>query len=182
MTHLLKKVFVFIMVIALIMGTDTQISTLRMYADEFDGDVIENPYAHLFMDENEQGKVTIDDVEEKEEPTKTKITITKNNIKKRLKTSVKSATKQKNKSRKAKIVLKKITNVKGVRYQIKYAANKKFKKSKVKVYKKVKITLKKLKPKKRYYIKARAYARNKAGRKIYGKWTKRKQIKVAKKK
>jgi len=86
------------------------------------------------------------------------------------------------KTKKAKVVLKKITKVKGVRYQIKYASNKKFKKAKVKTFKNNKITIKKLKVRRNYYIKARAYAKGSNGEKVYGKWTKRKMIKFRKKK
>lgn len=185
MRNLLKKTVAIFMAVTFMTCTVGGALDNVIYADEFDGDVSENPFAHLFQDDSKREPVIIDDEDEQKiENTNTapKEKAANKNLKKALKTSIRSATKQKKKARKARIVLKKIKKVKGVRYQIKYASNKKMKKPKVKTYKKVRITLKKLKPKKRYYVKARAYARNNSGRKIYGKWTKRRQIQVTKKK
>lgn len=97
-------------------------------------------------------------------------------VKKPAKTKIKSI---KNiKTKKIKLTWKKIKDVKG--YQIRYATNKKFKKAKIKTVKKntTKVTLKKLK-KKKYYIQVRAY-RVVNGKKVVGKWSKRRSIKVKK--
>ena len=77
--------------------------------------------------------------------------------------------------------MKKIKGAAG--YQIKYSTSKKFGKKVTKTInsKKVKVTLKKLKAKKKYYIKARAYSRF-YGKKVYGKWSKVRVVKVKKKK
>lgn len=88
------------------------------------------------------------------------------------------------KAKKAKISLKKMKNISG--YQIKYSITKKFKKKKTK-RKFIKITklkknafvLKKLKAKKKYYIKVRAY-KLVNGKKKFGRWSKRKVIKIKK--
>ena len=92
-------------------------------------------------------------------------------------TKVKSATKKKSSS-KAKISLKKVKNVSG--YQIQISATKTFKK--VMVKKNVKkysftISSKKIKGKKKLYVRARAYKTvNK--KKNYGSWTKAKKMKI----
>ena len=82
------------------------------------------------------------------------------------------------KKKKKKIILKwkKVKNAKG--YQIQYALNKKFtKKKKTKNTKKKTITIKKLKRKKTYFIRVRAFV--KVGtRKTYGKWSKIKRVKI----
>lgn len=78
---------------------------------------------------------------------------------------------------KAKIVWKKLADVSG--YQIQYAVNKKFKKAKSKTVKSTSVTLKKLKKKKTYYIRIRAYTLA-DGKKVYGKWSKTKKVKVKK--
>ena len=65
------------------------------------------------------------------------------------------------------------------RYQIKYSTFKNFKKSKTVVTKKLTRTIKKLKAKKRYYIKARAYKVVK-GKRYYGKWSTVKRVNVRK--
>ena len=64
-------------------------------------------------------------------------------------------------------------------YQIKYATNKKLAKSKKKTTKKLQITIKKLKKKKTYYVKVRAY-KIVNEEKIYGKWSKAKKLKIKK--
>ncbi len=71
---------------------------------------------------------------------------------------------------------KKVPNASG--YQIQYALNKKFtKKAKKKLLTKTKTTLKKLKRKKTYYVRVRAY-RLDGTKKVYGKWSKRVKVKV----
>ena len=70
---------------------------------------------------------------------------------------------------------KKVKGAKG--YQLQYALNKKFKKKKSVQTKKTKYTIKKLKKKKTYYIRVRAYKMN-GRKKVYGKWSTVKKIKV----
>jgi Fibronectin type III domain. len=72
---------------------------------------------------------------------------------------------------------RKIAGVKG--YQIQFAVNKKFKKKTGKFTNKTKYTLKKLKKKKTYYFRVRAYRQN-GGKKLYGKWSNTKKIKIRK--
>lgn len=71
--------------------------------------------------------------------------------------------------------LKKVKNATG--YQVRYATNKKMKNSKNKNVTGTTVTLKKLKKKKTYYIKVRAY-RLVNGKKKYGKWSSVKKCKV----
>ncbi|MBR4759222.1 MAG: fibronectin type III domain-containing protein, partial [Lachnospiraceae bacterium] len=74
---------------------------------------------------------------------------------------------------------KKISGAKG--YEIQYSTKKNFKKnSKTKTTKKVKYTIKSLKKKKTYYVRVRAYKTDVAGKKVYGKWSKVKKVKVKK--
>ena len=72
---------------------------------------------------------------------------------------------------------KKVTGAKG--YQLQYAMNKKFKKKKSVQTKKTKYTIKKLKKKKTYYIRVRAYKMN-GKKKVYGKWSTVKKVKIKK--
>lgn len=96
------------------------------------------------------------------------------------KTKVRKASKKKT-SIKAKIWLKKIKGVKG--YQVKISTTKKFKKSKTvtKIYKKSKIIFKsrKIKNKKKLYVKARAY-KVVNRRKCFGAWSKVKKMSIKK--
>ena len=78
------------------------------------------------------------------------------------------------KGKKVKVVLKK--KVRGATgYQISYSTSKKFKKATTKKFKKTTITLKKLKKKRTYYIRVRAY--NTAGN---SSWSKTKKVKIKK--
>ncbi len=70
-----------------------------------------------------------------------------------------------------------VTGAKG--YQLQYALNKKFKKKKSIQTKKTKYTIKKLKKKKTYYIRVRAYKMN-GKKKVYGKWSTVKKVKIRK--
>lgn len=84
------------------------------------------------------------------------------------------------KGRKVKLSWKKVKNADG--YQIRYATNKKFTKGKKNVTAKAsatKKTIKKLKKKKTYYFKIRAYKKVN-GKKVYGKWSKTKKVKISK--
>ena len=78
---------------------------------------------------------------------------------------------------KVKAAWKKLTNVSG--YQIQYATNKKFKKAKSKTVKSTSVTLKKLKKKKTYFVRVRAY-KLANGKKVYGKWSSVKKVKIKK--
>lgn len=93
---------------------------------------------------------------------------------------VKSVKVKKYGKKKIKVTWKKIKNVKG--YQVQYSTNKKFKKAKTKTVtiKKAATTKKiitKLKSKKTYYVRVRAYT-TKAGKKLYGIWSAKKSVKV----
>ncbi len=81
------------------------------------------------------------------------------------------------KGKKINVKWKKVTGAKG--YQLQYALNKKFKKKKSIQTKKTKYTIKKLKKKKTYYIRVRAYKMN-GRKKVYGKWSKVKKVKIKK--
>lgn len=72
---------------------------------------------------------------------------------------------------------KKAKNIKG--YQVQYATDKKFKKKKALTTKKTSITIKKLSKKKTYYVRVRAYVLN-GKKKVYGKWSKVKKVKIKK--
>lgn len=82
------------------------------------------------------------------------------------------------KTGKLKINLKKITGANG--YQIRYCDNKKFRGYISKIITKRKVTIKKLKKKTTYYVKARAYKKVN-GKKVYGTWSKIKKRKIKKK-
>ena len=81
------------------------------------------------------------------------------------------------KGKKINVKWKKVKGAKG--YQLQYALNKKFKKKKSIQTKKTKYTIKKLKKKKTYYIRVRAYKMN-GKKKVYGKWSKVKKVKIKK--
>ena len=84
------------------------------------------------------------------------------------------------KNKKGRKLVVRWNTVKGAKgYQLQYALNKKFKKKKSIQTKKTKYTIKKLKKKKTYYILVRAYKMN-GKKKVYGKWSKVKKIKVKK--
>ena len=81
------------------------------------------------------------------------------------------------KGKKLTVKWKKVTGAKD--YQLQYAMNKKFKKKKSVQTKKTKYTIKKLKKKKTYYIRVRAYKMN-GRKKVYGKWSTVKKVKIKK--
>ena len=78
---------------------------------------------------------------------------------------------------KVKATWKKLTNISS--YQIQYAPNKKFKKAKSKTVKSTFVTIKKLKKKKTYFVRVRAY-KLVDGKKVYGKWSAVKKVKIKK--
>jgi hypothetical protein len=74
---------------------------------------------------------------------------------------------------------KKVKGVKG--YQVQYSLSKDFKKStKKKNLTKTKLTLKKMKKKKTYYIRVRSYVKDSNNKKVYSKWSKVKKVKIKK--
>ena len=81
------------------------------------------------------------------------------------------------KGRKLTASWKKASNADG--YQIQYAPNKKFKKAKSKTVKSTAVTLKKLKKKTTYFVRVRAY-KAVDGKKVYGKWSGVKKVKIKK--
>ncbi len=64
-------------------------------------------------------------------------------------------------------------------YQIQYAPNKKFKKAKSQTVKSTSVTLKKLKKKTTYFVRVRAY-KAVDGKKVFGKWSSVKKVKIKK--
>lgn len=81
------------------------------------------------------------------------------------------------KTKKAEISWKKVNGAAG--YKVIYALDKKFKKGVDKIStKKTKCVSKKLKKGKKYYVKVRAYKKDKAGKTVYGKYSAAKRIKV----
>ncbi len=77
-----------------------------------------------------------------------------------------------------KIKWKKVAGAKG--YQVRYAANKKLRKPKTKTTSKNAFTVKKLKKGKTYYVKIRAYKLDSMGKKVYGTYSKVRNIKIKK--
>lgn len=83
-----------------------------------------------------------------------------------------------NKKSKTAVSWKKVKDASG--YELQYAASKKFKNSKMKGTKKTTVTIKKLKKKKTYYFRVRAYRTIKGKEVVYGKWSSVKKIKIKK--
>lgn len=65
--------------------------------------------------------------------------------------------------------------VKGVRYQIQYGIDKKWKRSKKRIVRGTSVTLRRLKRRKKYYVRIRCL-KTKRGKTYYSKWSKRKQV------
>lgn len=86
------------------------------------------------------------------------------------------------KSKKYKVLIKYKKVSKAYKYEIQYSTSRKFKASKTKTKRtnKTKYTITKLKNKKTYYIRVRAY-RYQFGERVYGKWSKVKKLKIKKK-
>ena len=85
----------------------------------------------------------------------------------------------KSKKYKTQIKYKKIPNA--YKYEIQYGTNRKFKAAKTKRTKNTKYTISKLKNKKTYYIRIRAYGYQ-FGERVYGKWSITKKLKIKRKK
>ena len=81
---------------------------------------------------------------------------------------------------KANLTWKKVTGAKG--YQVQYSMKKKFpaRKTKKKNAAKRTVTISRLKKKKTYYFRVRAYKKKANGSKVYGKWSKVKKVKIRK--
>lgn len=78
---------------------------------------------------------------------------------------------------KATVKLKKVAGAKG--YRIAYSTNKSFKKAvKTVITKKTSVTIKKLKKRKIYYIKAQAYTLDSSGKKLYGRYGSAVKVKI----
>ena len=90
---------------------------------------------------------------------------------------VKGVSAKNNKKKSLTVKWRKVNGVKG--YQLRYATNKKMKKAKIITITKNKLVLKKL-AKKKYYIQVCAYKVNSNGKKVKGKWSAKKAIKVKK--
>lgn len=88
-----------------------------------------------------------------------------------------TALKLKAKKKALQVSWKKVSGASG--YQIWYSTSKKFKKKSAKTVKKPKLTIKKLKSGKTYFVKVRAYTL-KNGKKVYGAWSKTMKKKVKK--
>ena len=86
---------------------------------------------------------------------------------------------KKSKKYKTQIKYKKIPNA--YKYEIQYGTNRKFKAAKTKRTKNTKYTISKLKNKKTYYIRVRAYGYQ-FGERVYGKWSITKKLKIKRKK
>lgn len=79
--------------------------------------------------------------------------------------------------KKATLKWKKVTGAKG--YRVQYSTSKKFKNAKAKTTTKTKIVIKKLKSKKTYYFRVKAYKVNSSKKKVYSKkWSKVKHTKI----
>lgn len=91
---------------------------------------------------------------------------------------VKKITLKNVKKKKIKVTIKKVFGADG--YEIRYATNKKFKGVKKVTTKKTSYTIKKLKKGKTYYVKVRAFRYDENGKKLYGKYSSVKKIKVRK--
>ena len=110
------------------------------------------------------------------QPTAQNVTTTKAKVSKPKSTKIKKLTSKKSAFS---ITWSKVTGVKG--YQIQFATDKKFKKNKktvnVNKQKTTKKTVKKLKSKKKYYVRIRTYKVSN-GKKVYSSWSKTKTVKT----
>lgn len=128
-----------------------------------------------------QGEITKPVIEATQSQTTEKTT----KVKVPTKAKIKKITPKKKSSKKIKLTLKKIKRANGYQvaiYKTKKNASDDTKAVIKKVVKKTKLTIKskKIKNKKKLYIKARAYILNANGKKNYGKWSKIKKVKIKK--
>lgn len=153
-------------------GTAADASAEETEITLLDGAVfVKARYAALASADKAEDDAKKQTVIKKDEP-KTPGTVSKVKAPKRAKlVSVKSG-----KKRTMKVKIKKQSSVAG--YQLVYAGNKKFTKGKkIKNTKKTTVTIKKLKRKRIYYVKVRAFRKN-GTKKVYGKYSKIKKIKI----
>ena len=185
MKKYVQRIIVYILALTVLLSSVNCFSIINVSADGFDGDVVENPWGDLFKDpEDIDNPLPDNEYDNTDGNTGEKATIVSNKkainaFKKSLKTKVVSATKSKKTAKTARVSLKKVKKAKG--YQVQYSTNKKFKKSKTRTLKckKYKFTIKKIKPGKTYYVRARAYGKYK-GKTYYSAWSTRKVIKIKK--
>lgn len=81
-------------------------------------------------------------------------------------------------NRKAKIEIKKVSGIKG--YEIRYAKNSTMKSPQKTTSKSNIVTINKLKKGSRCYIQVRAYKKDSAGKKVFGKWSEKKAVRIKK--
>ena len=128
-----------------------------------------NPGTYYFRIAGSYGNYSLNISQEVVQPAKSNIKKPKSTTIKKLKSAKKSVT----------IIWKKVSGVKG--YQIQVATDKKFKKNKktvtIKKQKTTKTSVKKLKAKKKYYVRIRTY-KTVNGKKIYSSWSKVKSVKT----
>lgn len=127
------------------------------------------------IEKTEKEQTTTKPVETTKPVQTTTVTKVQQSAKKPKPTKIKSIKKAK---KSLKIKWRKVSGVKG--YQIQYSVSKKFKKSKKATVKNGRITsktIKKLKAKKKYYVRVRTYSVTK-GKKYYSKWSKVKSCKT----
>lgn len=112
-----------------------------------------------------------------------KTTVVTNQVKAPAKAKISKVTAKKKSAKKVKLLLKKISGAKGYQIAV-YKTRKNAKNNKKaivrKFVKKVNITVKskKLKNKKKLFVRARAYVLDASGKKLYGKWSNVKKVKI----
>lgn len=115
---IIKRTLIYLTVAIVTVGMNTV--TFAATQNDYDGDIIENPWADLFKDDNKDpGDLEPDDKNnQKDNDSKnnstdnTKSNVTEDTVKKALKTTVVSATKKTKSAKKAKVVDKKDYSIK----------------------------------------------------------------------
>lgn len=150
------------------MMTDLQILDMKNIIIDY-RTIYLNPGTYYFRIAGSYGNYSLNISQEVVQPAKSNIKKPKSTTIKKLKSAKKSVT----------IIWKKVSGVKG--YQIQVATDKKFKKNKktvtIKKQKTTKTSVKKLKAKKKYYVRVRTY-KTVNGKKIYSSWSKVKSVKT----
>lgn len=172
---MLKRVISTIVVLAMML---TIMSVNNVKADQEDGDICENPWSDYFTTETEPGDLELPTVDtDNNTVTKEESTTSSGNVAAPKTTKVKKAKKKLN-TKRVSIKIKKVKDAVG--YQLKFSKTKKFKKVLAKrIVKKAKITVKakKLKNKKKLFVKVRAYKLD-SNIKVWGEWSKAKKVKI----
>lgn len=136
-----------------------------------------NGYSEAAITKHVTVRAKINDTNSLKTTQKTKTSKTNKTTQKKIaKASIKKL--KNKKSKKVIVQINKIKNVNG--YQIVYANNKNFKKASTVMTTKTNCTIKKLKKKKTYYIKVRAYKKTASGKKTFGAYSKVMKIKISK--